>query len=1204
MRKPGETLITRDDIIYFYEKYKENLKREQQVTADLMQADSQEKWVEKLKQKYRTMKQLYIENEALLNLYIRPFIEGRAELTAEVAQEFIRQIRQAYFEEFEDSLSMMEMAETLEDYFRENGPIEYYIWNLSLLGIFYNNSSDREEGRKGYEYFEKVCKFKDQYFEIEDFEVRKRILYGFYNRPILQGNFLLTEAKELNDNREQALQFYNDEKVRALDGERFDFDGLIRELNYDVLGDYIMSHTRETSERWLLERAEKTLGYYYEKELTRDSNPYDMPDEIYCYYRRTQFFLGRISCTEFLEDYKKYCDYCIRNDALEHAEGFWESRLFQVAVNHLPGILQCLNLYGQEYQGDQDLRSQCVEEYLKIIRRFPRTGNLRFVNDVIQRSLCQFMELLTVGEVESDILINVMLNRDEITLIHSQMVSQIAIRILHTVIEKSPELLVGTLECRNLLEVLEKRDQIEAFVSQAAKLFDVGKLKDADIVNKQSRQLTEKELQRIFSHSEAGAAIVDKIPALAQFKDVILGHHKSWNGEMGYPESFDNTVSKDRFLIELIHISDCLDAATDFIGRSYRNQKTFEDCMEEFIQGKGTIYSPELVTLLEEDHDLEKDLKELLNEGRIRTYYEVYGIALDPGRQSKTEDEEDWCIRLDEELDSEQDEKERLISILHESSRENRDFVQAMVRQSLLTLYVDLRSGRYHVFSRGEQRLFKALSDGKYQEFLTHDLEKIAYPGDWEKIKYRLNISELLHTLARQNGNYECEMRVLLQGEYRWVRMQFMKIDDKNRIPRTMAVIITDVQESHSRGDQMEAVLKDACRTAMEANKAKSVFLSSMSHDIRTPMNGIIGMTQIALQHLEERERVEDCLKKIDESSRHLMELINEVLDMSRIESGNKILLAEPVQLQELIKGVITVCQPEILEEHQKLTVDIDELGEDCVMVDPVRLRQIFTNILSNAVKYTPAGGKIYVEAHKLPEKVKDGTCYQFKIRDNGIGMSEEFQQKLFEPFTREDNSMTNAKQGTGLGLSIVKSVVMMMGGTIEVDSVQGKGTTFTIVLPLPGVDGSVAEKKETSETTEDTGLMFDGHRILLAEDNEINREIACELLENRGLMVESAQNGEEAFEKVRSNEEGYYELILMDIQMPGMNGYDATRAIRNLESAYAKNIPIIALTANIFEDDIMKAIDSGMNEHITKPMDMRVVEKILSKWLLSGRPR
>lgn len=1186
-------MITRQDVIHFYEKYKENLKKEEQVMAELMQAENQEEWVEKLKQKYRIMRQLYIENEALLNLYIRPFIEGQAEITDEVAREFIHQIRVAEDEGFEDNLSMMEMAETLLDYFRENGPIEYYIWNLSLLGIFYNCSSEKEEGRKGYEYFDLVCKLKDHYFSIEEFDVRKRIIYAFYNRVIVQVNFLLAEAEELQQNLDQALEFYNDEKVLAFDGERFDFPELIEELNYDVLGNYVISHTRENAKQWMLERAENVLGAYYRQELEKDSNPYAMPDEIYCYYKRTLFFLGKISCTEFLDDYKRYCDYSIANDRLEHPEGFWESRLFQVAVNHLPGILQCLNLYGKEYHGDSLLRSKCVDAYLKIIRKLPRTGNSRFVNDVIRRSLYEFMELLTVSDVESDILINVMINRDEITAVHSRMVSQIAERILEAILDQKPELLIGSSGCRNVVEVLEKRDQITAFVSQAAKLFDIGKLKDADIVNKQSRQLTAKELERIYKHPVAGAEIVKKIPALAQFQDVVLGHHKSWNGAMGYPEDFDNTRSKDRFLIELIHVSDCLDAGTDFIGRSYKRQKSLEECMEEFIQGKGTLYSPELISFLEQNDKLLQDLRKLLNEGRIHTYYEVYGIVLEENQPAEIAESQEKGVEWYQTLESEQDEKERLISILHESSRVNHDFVHAMVRQSLLTLYVNLRSGRYHVFSRGEQRLFGTLPDGKYQDFLTEYLEKVTYEKDWEKFKYQLNLSELAHTLVQQNGNYECEMRMKIGDEYRWMRVQLMKIDEKNIIPKTMAMIITDVQENHRRSDQMEAVLKDAYDAAMEANKAKSVFLSSMSHDIRTPMNGIIGMTQIALGHLDDKERVADCLNKIDESSKHLMELINEVLDMSRIESGKTILRPEAVQLNELLTSVVDVCRPGMIKAEQKLIVQINDIKEDSVMADPVRLRQVLTNILSNAVKYTPAKGTIRMSAQRISENKKDGNCYQFVIQDNGIGMSEEFQKRLFEPFAREDNSMTNVTQGTGLGLSIAKSMVTMMGGTIEVDSMQGAGTTFTITLQLPHAEKTVQEEPE-----KDGDIRFDGHRILLAEDNELNREIACELLESRGMTVETAKDGEEAFELFRNSKDGYYELILMDIQMPRMNGYDATRAIRNLGGLYASTIPIIALTANIFQDDIMKAIESGMNEHITKPMDMRVVGKVLSKWL------
>ena len=1181
-------MITRADIIHFYDKYKRNLKKEEAVTANLMQADSREEWVEKLKQKYHIMRQLYIENEAMLNLFVRPFIEERAELTEVVAGEFLHQIRLAWQEGMEDNVSMMEMAEALVPYFLEHGSLDEKIWNLSLLGIFYNSSSEQEEGRKGYEYFKEVCAFRDRYFEIEDFEVRKRVIYAFYNRPILQVNFLLEEERELSWNIDQALEFYNDPKVRALDGEKFDFDGLIEELHYDTWGNYVLSHIRENSQRWILERAEEALGSYYQKELKKNPNPYEMPDEIYCYYKKTLFFLGKITCTEFVEDYKKYCDYNMEHGSLEHPDGFWESRLFQVAVNHLPGILQCLNLYGEEYHGDPLLRRTCVEDYLQIIRQLPRTGNSRFVNDVIRRSLYGFMELLTVGDVGSDILINVMLNRDEITLIHSQMVSQIAERLLNAVLEQKPELLVGALGCGSVVEVLEKREQIAGFVSQAAKLFDVGKLKDADIVNKQSRQLTEKERERIYMHAQAGAEIVSKIPALAQFYDVVLGHHKSWNGRMGYPEDFDNTVSPNRFLIELIHVSDCLDAATDFIGRSYKEQKSFQACLEEFVLGKGTLYSPELIDLMEADQSLQMELKNLLNQGRIQTYYEVFGITLDSSQDMKNVEYE----KLGAELKKEQDEKEQLINILHESNRMNHDFVSAMVRQSLLTLYVDLRSGMYRVFSRGKQRLFTELPDGNYQDFLWGRLKKVIHPEDWEKWSYQLNLSELVYTLARQDGSFECEIRIRLGGEYRWSRIRFIKMDENNRIPWTMAMVVTDVQESHSRSDQMEAVLKAAYQTAMEANRAKSIFLSSMSHDIRTPMNGIMGMTQIAMKHLDDRDRVKDCLKKIDESSKHLMELINEVLDMSRIESGKTILHEEPVQLQKLVQSVLEVCQPEIEQAGQMLVTRIDTLGQDSVMADPVRLRQIFTNILSNAVKYTPAGGWIQVSARKISENKKEGSCYQFEIQDNGIGMSKEFQKTLFEPFTREDNSMTSTTQGTGLGLSIVKAMVSLMGGTIEVHSVQGEGTIFTIILQFLQTEIRSAEKPQEEDTR------FDGHRILLVEDNELNREIACEVLLERGLLVDTAKDGEEALNKVWAGKNGHYELILMDIQMPRMNGYDATRAIRSLSGTYAAEVPIIALTANIFQDDIVKAMESGMNGYITKPIDVRQLEQVLSKWL------
>ncbi len=1189
--------VTRDNIVHFYEKYKENLKTEEDVIEQFTKADTKEEWVANLKKKYRSMRQLYIENEALLNLYIRPFTEGRMELNDETADEFLNQIRDAQAEGYEDDLSMLELAEVLETYFFEHHERDNYIWTINLLGGFYNALPDKEDGEKAVNYFQKIRQLKDTYFEIEDLGVRKRIIYAFYNYPIVKINFSLLnprQPQEIIQDVDEALAFYNDERVRALEGDGFDFDELIDELNYDVFGSYVLSHERDTVDPEILKRAKKVLGVCYEKALKENPNPLEMLDEVYCNYRRCQFFLGEIDCTEFINGYKKFCDYTIAHDTMEHENGFTESRLFQVAVNHLPNIIDSLNYYADEYHGDPGLRKSCVDEYLKVIRQIPRAESTTFVNDVVSRSVCQFLEVLTANDVDSTVLMNVMVSRDEITLIHSQMVGQIAGRILRSVFEHKPELMIGSLDCQTLIEVLEKREQISDFLSQSAKIFDVGKLQKATLVNKQSRRLTKRELQKIYEHPESGARMLQYIPSLNRFHDIVIGHHKSWDGKMGYPATFDNTVSKDRMFIELIHIADCMDAATDFIGRSYKSQKAFDKCLEELAQGKGSVYSPDLVELIETDEKLRSDLRHLLKEGRIQTYYEVYGIVFD---QDEVADDTEWYEKLDSELSVDGDEKEQLISMLHESNSESQEFVRAMVRKALLTLYVDMRNGKCRVFANSGVQLFEHMPDGLYETFLKNYLEPAVFPEDWQKQRYKLRLSELTHIFVKNDGNYECELRVMVDGAYRWVRVECMQINESNAIPRTMAMILTDVHEAHCRNDQMADALKDAYQAAVEANKAKSLFLSSMSHDIRTPMNGITGMTQIALQHLDDSARVEDCLRKIDESSKHLLELINEVLDMSKIESGNTSLHNEPTRLYDTAKMAADLCMTQIEKKHHKFTLDLSGLTGDYVSADPVRLRQVFVNLLSNAIKYTPEGGTLLFQAQTLPMEQQEEGCYRFVVQDNGIGMSQDFLKQLFEPFAREDNSMTNVEQGTGLGLSITQSIISMMGGTIETDSKQGVGTRFTVTLRFKRLKEERIQAKQV-DLAADEQTSFEGFRILLAEDNELNREIACELLSATGLAIDTATNGQEAFEKLKNSADGYYDLILMDIQMPVMNGYEATKAIRSLDRAYAKSIPIIAMTANVFQDDVMKAIESGMNEHVTKPIDMKIVCRVLQSWL------
>jgi CheY-like chemotaxis protein len=370
-----------------------------------------------------------------------------------------------------------------------------------------------------------------------------------------------------------------------------------------------------------------------------------------------------------------------------------------------------------------------------------------------------------------------------------------------------------------------------------------------------------------------------------------------------------------------------------------------------------------------------------------------------------------------------------------------------------------------------------------------------------------------------------------------------------------------------------------------------------MSHDIRTPMNGIIGMTAIATAHLDDRERVEDCLKKISEASSHLLSLINEVLDMNKIESGKVELNEENFNLSELVNTLLAMTKAQLESHRHKLKVNIADVIHENVIGDSHRIQQVFVNLMSNAIKYTPDGGTISLTVAERPTNAHGIACYEFVFEDNGIGMTEEFQKHLFEPFTRANDKKTAAIQGTGLGMTISQSLVRMMGGDIQVKSKPGEGSRFTVTIYLKFVDVQNAEphKEDPLKNLED--LKFEGKRILLVEDHPVNAEIAKNVLQMTGLEVEWVVDGEAAVERMANSKEGEFDLVFMDIQMPNMDGYQATAAIRAM-TTYARRIPIVAMTANAFADDIRRAKEVGMNGHISKPLDFNELARILQKWI------
>lgn len=626
--------------------------------------------------------------------------------------------------------------------------------------------------------------------------------------------------------------------------------------------------------------------------------------------------------------------------------------------------------------------------------------------------------------------------------------------------------------------------------------------------------------------------------------------------------------------------------------------------------------------------------------------------------------------------------------------------------------------------------LMLELGKQKTYSELYREMESTVHADHAEEFRSRFSPENLRRVLGNQRDEVFLEMKQRLEdGAYHWTSTQIIYVDSPYSQDKLAILISRRIDEQRYEEEQRRQAIQSALESARAASEAKGRFLSNMSHDIRTPMNAIVGMTAIAAAHSDDRERVAECLNKINLSSKHLLSLINDVLDVSKIESGKLSLREEPLNFAELTVEVVGLIRQEAEEKRIELDVRLSMLKNENVLGDSLRIRQVLLNILSNAVKYTPEGGQIHVWAGQESSSYKGYQNYSFRCGDTGIGMSEEFLTHLFEPFERARDSTTSKIAGTGLGMTITKNLVDLMNGEILVESRPEEGTVFTVTLPLklqdirqeeipdewkgrrcliadddrqtcenavelfdalglraqfvlngsdavelvlqeaetsdpfsliifkrnlsdicgakaaglireklgPDAPESVLAAYDWTEAEKDAGEAgvsavlikpfyrarvcillnelsggkqlgeqkenaehpdYTEKRILLAEDNEINREICTSLLEEFGAAIEEACDGAEALEKVSESEEGYYDLILMDIQMPNMDGYEAAKAIRALDRTDVKTVPIVAMTANAFEEDVRAALRAGMNAHFAKPVEMDTLRKILSDYL------
>ena len=499
--------------------------------------------------------------------------------------------------------------------------------------------------------------------------------------------------------------------------------------------------------------------------------------------------------------------------------------------------------------------------------------------------------------------------------------------------------------------------------------------------------------------------------------------------------------------------------------------------------------------------------------------------------------------------------------------------------------------------------------DHAFQQVFTMDgkrtdmedfIRKYVHPDDRENVA-RLTDSAYVRERLKTDSEIEFTLREQYHGEERVMRALIMRLQDADHA----AVGFMDVTDQIRKEKEKGKLLEDALEMALSANRAKTTFLFNMSHDIRTPMNAILGFTRIAKNHIDDRERVLDSLEKIEVSGGQLLNLINDILEMSRIESGKVEIKETPAAVTQSFENTAPMLTSLAISKSIDFTLNFGEIRDNYVWVDGAHANRVLVNLVTNAIKYTNPGGKVNVRVEQVSDPEDGKAWYRYRISDTGIGMSEEFITHIFEEFSREKTSTESRQQGTGLGLAIAKRITESMGGRIEVESRQGAGSTFTVLFPFRvQTAAEIRENYKFDTETKETGdgkayEKLKGLRVLLVEDNELNREIAVDILEDAEMIVSSAEDGQIAVNMIRtmyeeSRPEDRFDVVLMDIQMPVMDGYTASVKIREMEKPLGKGIPIIAMTANAFAEDRQKAIECGMDAHLGKPIQTELLKETL----------
>lgn len=523
------------------------------------------------------------------------------------------------------------------------------------------------------------------------------------------------------------------------------------------------------------------------------------------------------------------------------------------------------------------------------------------------------------------------------------------------------------------------------------------------------------------------------------------------------------------------------------------------------------------------------------------------------------------------------------------------DGIMQILTDSFYAIYeIDFENGTYTTIKAHSDIREKIAEKGEYSDFL-ETLKSLVESSTYQEFEQSFSLDSIRQRVKEQVSDYGGDYRRKFGDVYKWVNVRTLY--DRKINPDEVILCFREVDIEKRQQLQHTAILQEALETARESTKAKENFFNHMSHDMRTPLNAVIGFSDLILKNKGDWDKVEDYMHKIRHAGQQLLTLINDILELSRLESGRNVVKKHEFNIEDCVRESAALFEHQAEKEHKTLTLTFN-VQDKAVLGESFRIEQILNNLLSNALKYSNAGARVRIGV--VQEQLQNQNRYVFTVEDTGIGMSEEFQRHIFEPYSRETHFSKQSVVGTGLGMPIVKSLVQELNGEITVESRLGEGSRFTVILPMAAIKAAGEASKETQKEKKEK-FSLKGCKVLLVEDNELNREIATEILQMNEMEVIPACDGAEAVDIFRSSRPYEYDFVLMDMQMPVMDGCTAAREIRGLDREDAQKVPIIAVTANAFQEDAEKAVRSGMNGHISKPIDFDVLIRTLEKFLETG---